>query len=980
MLIDLLGNEFKYELYLCKPLSYVGVVPSYTVIGCLSSCAYNLTIKQQMQNINECEFDINMYWNDIGRTENTYFDLINAGMMILLETYIDNTLKKSEYLYIYQTDLTGVEKEIKSIKCYSSQYKWNKIKIRNFTSSDTFVTTRKLYDGVTFDAADNTKGGILDYILQVKLYNTWSVSYMSASLYNKYRTFDISEQSLIDVIHTIEGMYNCVFFFDTNLHQISILEYAELPTETGLIINDTNYLKSISQQIKVDEIITRMYPEGKSPLAGGGTMSISGVNITGQAYIDNFSYFRTATYMSVGLRTALTNHDNHLIAHATDHSTYLLSLTTHNAELDVLTNDLYNLNTDLIIMQDKETICMRYNILVEGQNYAYWHGQVVAQEALITAKEAAITAKNAEITADYLNLSNLATHLSYDNITYFTTPQVQELLQFVNEETVKFDTEDIDELYALGVELLAIKATPPIEFSLDMIDIFSCKTENYTWDKLTLGSLVDLVFEDFNISSKPRVVEYTHNPDSNSLSVTVSNRTYFNDPLQYVSNIFAASKKTATVVENERDTYKEYEADKSTIVYTGEVIETTNNEITNEDGTLVLDRRGIFMKRIESTPTGGQFRLFDDRILATRDNWDTYSVAITSSGIQCDDLWVLTNVDGSVRISGTTIEIFNMMLDMQTDNNLNRIQIDPTLGIVVSQGSTPVFYTDTDGLIYAKQLYLEATSTGNVITINPDIGIRIGTNVVGATPCLWATPAGDLYLQNVYIGNDLGNVSISPTGLTIKNANGTETILDEFGIDPRYLDYYKNMVINSSFECFDDGTGIPTYWSAGESYTGSSFHGSYSLKLTAAQTSIQVAPWWAAGVVLNPVWWDSLVARVSFYRKSGEVTVAIKDITNSSYFTLTDENGLTGSSLTFATNTTWVDSRSSFTFDPTEHPTCVNLAIEFNNTHITDACYIDAVQLAPDFTGKWSQLYKDGQYSIGVNSIGDYSPTVATFG
>lgn len=271
MIVDLMGNEFKYEIYLCKPLSYVSSVPTYTVVGCLSACAFNLNIKQQMQNINECEFDISLYWNDTARTLNDYFDDTNAGMMILLQTYIDSTLKKSEYLYIYQTDVSGGDKEIKSVKCYSSQYKWNKIKIRNFSSSDTFITTRKLYDGITFDAADNTKGGMLDYILQEKLYNTWTVSYMSASLYDKYRTFDISEQSLIDVIQTIEGMYNCVFFFDTSLHSIRILDYADLPTETGLVITDKNYLKTISQQIKVDEIITRMYPEGKSPLSGGGT-------------------------------------------------------------------------------------------------------------------------------------------------------------------------------------------------------------------------------------------------------------------------------------------------------------------------------------------------------------------------------------------------------------------------------------------------------------------------------------------------------------------------------------------------------------------------------------------------------------------------------------------------------------------------------------------------------------------------------------
>jgi len=972
LLSALFGNEFKYVLYLCKPFTGMsGLTPTYDIIGCLSACAYNLNIKTQMQNINECEFNLSLYWNDVDKTENAYFDLVKAGMMIKLESYIDDDLQKTEYLFIYQTDVSGGDKEIKSVKSYSAQYKWNKIKIRNFKTSDTFVTTRKLYDGQTFDPDDNTKGGMLDYILQIKLQNTWTVSYMSASLEDRYRTFDISEQSLLEVIATMESMYNCVFFFDTSLHSIRILAYDELPTETGLIITDKNYLKKLSQQIKVDEIVTRLYPEGKSEISGVSSLTISGINITGQSYIDDFSYFRTSAYMSASLLSALTIYDGTLATYSGTFAGLLVTLALRQAELAVLNDDLFDLNTDLLVLENNETACIKTGQDVGGHDYSYWHSAVVAKEADITSKEGDITSKEADITAVNASIAIVVGAVSYEN--NFTTSQLQELLQFINEESIKCDTSDLTELYAFGVEMLAIKATPPIDFTLDMVDIFSTESANYAWDKLTLGALVDLEFEDFSISSKPRIVAYTHNPDSNTLSVTVSNLTFYNDPLDYISNIFAFSRQVATTSSNERDITKEYVTDKDTIIFDTDTIDATTNEIQNEDATLIFDRRGLFMKQIDDA--NGQFRIFEDRILATNDNWVTYSVAITSSGIQCDNLWVLTNTDGSVRITGNTIEINDMELDMYANSGNNRIQIDPTTGIQISIDATPVFYTDTDGSIYGKDLYLQSNTTNNEILIDPEVGIVI-SKTDSATPLLYADSEGDLYLQNVYLGNNDGTVSISPTGIEIKNTGGISTMLDEYGIDPRFLDYSKNMIWNSSFESFDQVTKLPTYWSVGESSASSSFNGTYSLKLTTGQVSLQ------SGTSIDPAWWGSVVARVSFYRKFGEVTIKIKDITNSTYFTLTDEDGNTGSQIDYARTTLWVDTRVSVTFDPLEtgHATCTNCAVEFTNSHSSETCYIDAVQMTPDFTGKWSQLYKNGQYSVGINDIGDYSPSTATFG
>jgi hypothetical protein len=219
--------------------------------------------------------------------------------------------------------------------------------------------------------------------------------------------------------------------------------------------------------------------------------------------------------------------------------------------------------------------------------------------------------------------------------------------------------------------------------------------------------------------------------------------------------------------------------------------------------------------------------------------------------------------------------------------------------------------------------------------------------------------------NSVYIDND--GIIVDGGKIIVGNKDGTASIMDGYGIDPIFLDYFKNLVYNSSFELFDaDSNNDPRYWSGGASDNNSNFHGNYSLKLTAGQNSIQTI-----SAAINPDWYGREKTRVAFYRKLGQVKIEIYDHTNSSFYTLTDEEGNAGSSITFDANANWQGSRVSVSFDPDEagHTDCVAYRIKFTNVHETDACYIDAVQCHPDFTGKWPQLYKDGPNSQSGSTI-----------
>jgi hypothetical protein len=762
MLGDIIkGSEFTYQIFLCKP------VAPYSIMACLSDCSYGITLKRQLMNIDELEFTLPYYWNDIKSTKNENFDLVKSGTVILLQSYIDDTLKEQQYFHIYQTERSGGDKETKKVSCYSLEYKMNKVRIRKFSTNTTgdFVATRMIYNNQTFDPTDKTKGGMVDYILQTKLQNTWSVSYMSSSLSGIYRTFDISEKTVMETFHEIEQNFNCIFFFDTVNRTIQIRDYDDLPNETGLILHDSNYIKQLQEKIKIDEIVTRLYVQGDKDA------TMSGANPTGQDYVDNFTFFRTTQYMSQSLLDALTAYDAKLITYASTFATYQTQLLAKQAEsLDLYQNPttgLYKLQTNLLNIQNNEDTIIRTKApITNGHDYNYWYSQEAIAKTAIATQQGLINSKKAEIDAVTANIYGVASQLSYTNLANFSTAQLQELFMFVNEDNAKCNTEDAKDLYMFGKDVLAIKSQPPIEFDVSIVDVLNCADENYTWDKLVLGAKIDLLFEDFDIQSKPRITAYTHNFDTNQLSLTVSNKTYYNDDLNYITAIFTKSKQTATTVDTERDTYKDYQNDKDAINdYINSPIDVSAQPIELDQATVILERRGMFARSIDGA--GGAMRVMDNKIVMSKDNFSTYSTAITGDGIFCDHLWTLTNTGGSVEINADTILCSDMRLNMTTWNNKNRIIVDPTSGIKIQStiGATPidVFYVDNNGNL---QISGNISMTGGLIGSTPMSTLL--TNAINGASA-WNKFSGT--------GNNLpsGNVDFNFANSTTKGGNALNT-------------------------------------------------------------------------------------------------------------------------------------------------------------------------------------------------------------
>jgi hypothetical protein len=195
-------------------------------------------------------------------------------------------------------------------------------------------------------------------------------------------------------------------------------------------------------------------------------------------------------------------------------------------------------------------------------------------------------------------------------------------------------------------------------------------------------------------------------------------------------------------------------------------------------------------------------------------------------------------------------------------------------------------------------------------------------------------------------------------GITISGEKLT-TILDEFGLDVRFLKWYPNKIKNSSFEIFNGTT--PLHWAGtGTVSTASVWDESHSLKLEPGQYEIQAV---AAGA--NPQWWNSMskATRVSFHKKGGAVTISVLDSSNADTpFEIYKQEGNHGASLEYPYNADWVAQSYSIKFN---HGSCTKMLVRFENTDSTYDAYIDGIIGEPDYTRKRPSMYTSGPDSIG---------------
>lgn len=161
---------------------------------------------------------------------------------------------------------------------------------------------------------------------------------------------------------------------------------------------------------------------------------------------------------------------------------------------------------------------------------------------------------------------------------------------------------------------------------------------------------------------------------------------------------------------------------------------------------------------------------------------------------------------------------------------------------------------------------------------------------------------------------------------------------------PANLRFYKNLCRNSSFEQPGTAGAKPTDWTGGVLSPDASWYGTHSLKLTTGQTSQQ-----EPAALVTATWYNSKATWVVYRHKFGAVRCEVLTDTGTVIYTKNE---------TYVSD--WPDGQVAFLFQP---GTAAKFGIRFTNIDPSQDVYIDAVQIEPDFNGKFPSIYADGPFS-----------------
>lgn len=589
-------------------------------------------IKSYFANIDEISFKVPFYIaeDDGSKVENELYNLVDGSMMVLVNNMKYFILTKPE---IRTNEQTG---EIyKTILGFSREYELAQKRLVGYSG-----VSRKIYDITNAKDENNLEIGFLNYIERT---TSWRVGYVNSNIQAKYRHLDFPKATVLQSFQEVQKTFGCLFRFNTIDKTIDVYEATQLGTNKGLYISDKNFINNLNQTVNHDEIKTRLYLYGKD------NISIQSINITGQPYIENYDFFKNTKYMSQSLIDALNDYEEYITGKEGIFNGYLGQLNTFNNSFTTKKIELATLITELRVIESDLDIAISTN-----QSIATYKSQQTSKINQINNKQLEIDGVVGQINGVYGSINSLNVDISLNN--HLTEAQARELDPFIREEEYNdsnYSEENLQELFDDGKKMLSRISYPSLQFNVDVEDFLSLMEGQHMWDRFTLGDLINLEHEEIGFNYEVRLIGYIHNPNSNRLSLTFSNKNSVDDANIELKDLLEGISVTSSTVDfNKYRWDKGEQADFIINEYVNSALNLAKQQILKADGQKpMVDERGIWL--IKENPDGSvdpkQVRLVNQSICISNDNWNTVSVAVTGDGC------VYENVRGGYILGGDKI-------------------------------------------------------------------------------------------------------------------------------------------------------------------------------------------------------------------------------------------------------------------------------------------------------------------------------------
>ncbi|MCA1025658.1 phage tail protein [Cytobacillus kochii] len=443
--------------------------------------------------------------------------------------------KKVEWFIISKITKDSSDSDEISLQCYSLPHLLSKDKMIDYE-----VVSYNIFQALT----DTLKG------------SGWKVGYINPELNLKHRQFNVSSKTKLEFIYEIAETVEGIPIFDTEKNEVSIYKEEEISSYKGFWISYGKYLNNISEDIDSDEIITRLIVKGNDNLG------IQGVNPTGQAYIDDFSYFlypfevdangkiiKSSDWFEDDLALALVRYNQYVSSRKGEFNTLLESKQNSQTEQTKKQNELKTLEDELQMILDSIEAKK-----ANGESVTELNKQKNAKQADLESKKKQI--KDIETTISDINTSmtTLKKDLKLDS--HLTEAQLEELSYFIHVEEWT-DTNIIDEndLYEAGLKQLESKNSPPVNIKFGMINFFEVIEEQHNWKRFNLGDIIKIKHDKLNIWVKARIDQLVFDFDNVNIDVTISNTTHVNSVENRIKQAFYTINKVNTDYNNRKQNW-----------------------------------------------------------------------------------------------------------------------------------------------------------------------------------------------------------------------------------------------------------------------------------------------------------------------------------------------------------------------------------------------------------------------------------------
>lgn len=638
LLIDKLSNEpIHYELILCKP--------NEEQICSLKEIK-NLQHEARFPTTDELTFEVPYYVLKHGRKiKNPIYDFIKGDYLILMNRKQGDIELSSQYFIISTPkDSMSDNSDVKFVHAFSREYELNKKIVRDYN-----LISRSIYSHINEIDEDGEQVGVMNYISTLTSWSLDIPSFQDLALDKKYRSFDISEMTLLAFLtDEVQRSFNIVFLFDTVNKKISAKRLEDLKSTRGLYISDQNYLKGVIKEPKHNEIVTRLYCYGKDDI------SIEKLNPTGTPYIELFDFYKNTYYMSQDLIDALDRYDN-LLKYHKDNKTFENLLDQLDAlfdektqlmtELDALVHELDQTQDQIDLRIKSQQSYSELNALLQQKEVEVLNKQAEIDHEMVDKKiwrkylsfnPSPIISNKQKVENKLQEISDFNNLISKKN--NFTVEQITELDPFIREKVwidTSYETEE--ELYDDAQDKLLKLAQPPVQFDIDVVDFLSIVEGKADRHKLRLGDIVYIQYDNFGIDIEVRIVGYTYNPEKNSLKIKLSNTASIDDPYLLLVELHKNAITTSTTVNMDKFKWDKSEENQSLIrqIIDRDLEAAKNKVLAGKDQNVIIDGRGIWISEI--LPDGSlhpeQMRIVNGTLVISDDSFNSAKLAISGSGI-----------------------------------------------------------------------------------------------------------------------------------------------------------------------------------------------------------------------------------------------------------------------------------------------------------------------------------------------------------